>query len=113
MHYCTSYGPDKFGRTHGRTHIHRTKIVTTMSRLPVSGIDKNNLQKSKVKKKKQNSNLQKKKKKKKKTKSFFIKLILHGEYGVVHGNSRYFPFYSYQSIPLVKFMEKLIIINKC
>ena len=22
MHYCTSYGPDKSGRTHGRTHIH-------------------------------------------------------------------------------------------
>ena len=41
MHYCTSYGPDKFGRTHGRTHVHRTKIVTTMSRLPASGLDKN------------------------------------------------------------------------
>ena len=27
--------------THGRTHIHRTKIVTTMSRLPASGLDKN------------------------------------------------------------------------
>ena len=40
MHYCTSYGPDKSGRTHGRTHIHRTKIVTTMSRLPGSGLDK-------------------------------------------------------------------------
>ena len=39
MHYCTSYGPDKSGRTHGRTHIHRTKIVTTMSRLPASGLD--------------------------------------------------------------------------
>ena len=26
--------------THGRTHIHRTKIVTTMSRLPASGLDK-------------------------------------------------------------------------
>ena len=25
----------------GRTHIHRTKIVTTMSRLPASGLDKN------------------------------------------------------------------------
>ena len=34
MHYCTSYDPDKFRRTHGRTDIHRTKIVTTMSRLP-------------------------------------------------------------------------------
>ena len=46
MHYCSSYGPDKSGRTHGalthgRTHIHRTKIVTTMSRLPASGLDKN------------------------------------------------------------------------
>ena len=40
-HYCTSYGPDKSGQTHGRTHIHRTKIVTTMSRLPASGLDKN------------------------------------------------------------------------
>ena len=28
--------------TQGRTHIHRTKIVTTMSRLPASGLDKNN-----------------------------------------------------------------------
>ena len=27
--------------THGRTHIHRTKIVTTMSHLPASGLDKN------------------------------------------------------------------------
>ena len=35
MHYCTSYGPD------GGTHIHRTKIVTTMSHLPASGLDKN------------------------------------------------------------------------
>ena len=26
---------------HGRTHIHRTKIVTTMCRLPASGLDKN------------------------------------------------------------------------
>ena len=25
----------------GRTHIHRTKIVTTMSHLPASGLDKN------------------------------------------------------------------------
>ena len=41
MHYCTSYGSDKSGRTHGRTHIHRTKIVTTKSRLPASGLDKN------------------------------------------------------------------------
>ena len=40
MHYCTSYGPDKCGRTHGRTHIHWTKIVATMSRLPASGLDK-------------------------------------------------------------------------
>ena len=46
MHYCTSYGPDKFGQmhgrldalTHGRMHIHRIKIVT---RLPTSGLDKN------------------------------------------------------------------------
>ena len=30
--------PDE--RTHGRTHIHRTKIVTTMSGLPASGLDK-------------------------------------------------------------------------
>ena len=29
------------GRTHGRTHIQRTKIVTAMSRLPASGLDKN------------------------------------------------------------------------
>ena len=28
--------------THGRTHIHRTKIVTAMSPLPASGLDKNN-----------------------------------------------------------------------
>ena len=41
MHYCTSYGPDKPRRTHGCRHIHRTKIVTTMSRLPASGLDKN------------------------------------------------------------------------
>ena len=27
-------------RTHGRTHIHRTKIVTNMFRLPASGLDK-------------------------------------------------------------------------
>ena len=27
--------------THVRTHIHRTKIVTAMSRLPASGLDKN------------------------------------------------------------------------
>ena len=27
------------GHTHGRPHIHRTKIVTTMSRLPASGLD--------------------------------------------------------------------------
>ena len=40
MHYCTSYGPDKSGRMHGCTHIHRTKIVTTMSCLPASGLDK-------------------------------------------------------------------------
>ena len=39
-HYCTSYGPDKSGRTHACTHIHRTKILTTMSRLPASGLDK-------------------------------------------------------------------------
>ena len=47
MHYCTSYGPDKFGLMHGRTHIHGTKIVTTMSRLPAIGLDnklcKNNI----------------------------------------------------------------------
>ena len=44
MHYCTSYGPDKSGQTHGWmhwcTHIHRTKIVTIMSRLPASGLGK-------------------------------------------------------------------------
>ena len=40
MHYCTRYGPDKFGRTHGRTQIHRTKIVTNMSRLPANGLGK-------------------------------------------------------------------------
>ena len=28
------------GRTHRRTHTHRTKIVTTMSCLPASGLDK-------------------------------------------------------------------------
>ena len=43
MHYCTSYGPDKSGRTDvrtdARTHIHRTKIVLSMSRLPASGLD--------------------------------------------------------------------------
>ena len=44
MHYCTSYGPDKSGRMHGRTHMHRTKIETTMSRLPASGLDKNGAQ---------------------------------------------------------------------
>ena len=40
MHYCTSYGPDKSGRTHAHTP---NKIVTTMhkSRLPASGLDKN------------------------------------------------------------------------
>ena len=47
MHYCTSYGPDKSGwmhtRIHGRTHIHQTKIVTTMSRLPTSGLEKNEI----------------------------------------------------------------------
>ena len=40
MHYCTSYGLDKFGWTHEPTHIHRTKIETFMSRLPTSGHDK-------------------------------------------------------------------------
>ena len=40
MHYCTSYGPDKSGWTHRHTHIHRTKIITTMSCLPASGLDK-------------------------------------------------------------------------
>ena len=43
MHYCASYGLDKSGRTHGHTHIHRTKIVTTMSRLPASGLEKNGI----------------------------------------------------------------------
>ena len=46
MNYCTSYGPDKSVRrtdagTHWCTHIHRTKIVTTMSRLLAGGLDKN------------------------------------------------------------------------
>ena len=41
MHYCTSDGRDKSGWTHRCTHIHRTKIVTTMSRLPASGLHKN------------------------------------------------------------------------
>ena len=41
MHKCTSYGPDRSGRMHGHTHIHWTKIVTTMSRLPASWLDKN------------------------------------------------------------------------
>ena len=40
MHYCTSNGSDKSGRTHGCTHIHQTKIVTTMSHLSASGLDK-------------------------------------------------------------------------
>ena len=40
MHYCTSYGPDKSARMPGRTHIHWTKIVTTMSRLSESRLDK-------------------------------------------------------------------------
>ena len=39
MHYYTSYVTDKSGRTHERTYT-RTKIVTTMSRLPASGLDK-------------------------------------------------------------------------
>ena len=37
MHKCTSYGPDKSGRTRvhaQRTHVHRTEVVTTMSRSP-------------------------------------------------------------------------------
>ena len=39
MHYCTRYGPD--GRTDARKHAHTpNKIVTTMSRLPESGLDK-------------------------------------------------------------------------
>ena len=33
------YKPD--GGTYGRTHIHRTNIVTTMSRLPAIGLHKN------------------------------------------------------------------------
>ena len=33
-------------RTHGHTHIHRTKIVTTMSRLPASWLDKKKTKKS-------------------------------------------------------------------
>ena len=38
MHKCTSYGPDKSGRAHAqRTHIHRTEVVTTMSRSPKVG----------------------------------------------------------------------------
>ena len=41
MHYCTSYGLDKLGWTQGHMHIHRTKIVTTMSHLLASGLDKN------------------------------------------------------------------------
>ena len=36
---CTSYGPDKCGRTNARTHIHRTKAVITVS-LTASGLDK-------------------------------------------------------------------------
>ena len=45
MHKCTSYGPDKSGRTHahrthtGTTHIYRTEFVTTVS-LTASGLDK-------------------------------------------------------------------------
>ena len=41
MHFCSSYGPDKSGQTHGCMHIHRTTIVTTMSRLPTSWLNKN------------------------------------------------------------------------
>ena len=42
MYSCTSYGPDKSGWTHTQTHTHthRTKIETTMSHLPASGLDK-------------------------------------------------------------------------
>ena len=41
MHKCRSYGPDKSGRTHAqRTHIHRTDIVTTMSRSSQAGSTK-------------------------------------------------------------------------
>ena len=51
MNYGSSYGPDKSGRMHGhtdaltygRTHMHRTKIVTTMSRLHASRLDKNDV----------------------------------------------------------------------
>ena len=42
MHYCTSYGPDKSERTHVHMQIHRTKTVTTMSRLPASWLNNKN-----------------------------------------------------------------------
>ena len=43
MHYCTllSGQIQTCAWTNGRTDIHRTKIVTTMSRFPASGFDKN------------------------------------------------------------------------
>ena len=40
MHYCTSFGPDKSGQTHGPMHIHRTKIVKPMSPYPQTGSTK-------------------------------------------------------------------------
>ena len=40
IHNRRSYGPDKFGRTYKRTQIHKTEIVTTMSRLLQAGSPK-------------------------------------------------------------------------
>ena len=46
MHKCTSYDPDKSGRTHvcpthaRATYIHRAEVVRTMSRLPQAGSTK-------------------------------------------------------------------------
>ena len=37
IHNSRSYCPDKFERTHGRTNMHRTIIVTTISHSPQAG----------------------------------------------------------------------------
>ena len=59
MHYCTSYGPDKSGWTHGRKNIHQTKTVTTMSRLPASRLDKNDWIGTKISDRNRNPHLNK------------------------------------------------------
>ena len=44
IHNCRSYGPDNLGRTHARTHgrmhVHRIVVVTTMPRSPQVGSKK-------------------------------------------------------------------------